>query len=98
MQKSILDAVREGVWDYEPNELPINSYDATAAIPGSAEKLKILADRAEQGLPLWHVSDRLDYDGPGHSAEISADDSRTELLTINKLGTDELYASEHCIE
>lgn len=40
---------------YEPN------YDAqfppTAAPPGSAEKIDVLAERYEQGLPLWHKCD-----------------------------------------
>ncbi|MEM1303387.1 MAG: hypothetical protein AAGG46_00735 [Planctomycetota bacterium] len=62
MQKSILDAIREGTWDYEPDELSTTNYDSTPALPGSAEKLAILATRAEQGLPLWHDADRRDYE------------------------------------
>lgn len=62
MRKSILDAIREGAWDYEPQEVAANTYDPTGAVPGSDEKLQILAERAEAGLPLWHDSDCLDYE------------------------------------
>ncbi len=35
------------------------------AMPGSQEKLSILADRARRGLPLWHEEDRRSYDEAG---------------------------------
>jgi hypothetical protein len=38
-------------------------YVGTRAIPGSPEKLAILAARAKSGLPLWHEDDRHDFDG-----------------------------------
>lgn len=63
MQKSILEAIREGFWDFEPDDVATAQYEATTAIPGSAEKLAILANRAERGLPLWHACDRRDYEG-----------------------------------
>ena len=34
------------------------------AIPGTEEKLNILAERARAGLPLWHERDRADYEEP----------------------------------
>jgi hypothetical protein len=34
---------------------------ATAALPGSTEKLDVLAERLAQGVPLWHQDDRLTY-------------------------------------
>jgi len=60
--RSVLEAIREGEWDYEP-ELPASDgVEATKAIPGSTEKLTVLADRLRRGLPLWHPRDRLDYE------------------------------------
>ena len=68
MPKSILDAVQQGNWDYEP--LPCSSlcYDPTTALPGSQEKLKVLCDRIQEGLPLWHPADRLEVND-GNSEE-----------------------------
>jgi hypothetical protein len=31
-------------------------------MPGSKEKIEVLASRAREGLPLWHEHDRIDYD------------------------------------
>ncbi|HMP78299.1 MAG TPA: hypothetical protein PKD54_02495 [Pirellulaceae bacterium] len=62
MTESVLDAIRNGQWDYEPDEVSESDYDSTRALPGSLEKVDILAQRAMQGLPLWHSSDRRSYD------------------------------------
>lgn len=62
LQKSILQAIQDGQWDYEPPELGSGHYDSTGALPGSDEKLAILAQRAQKGLPLWHEEDRRSYD------------------------------------
>jgi hypothetical protein len=59
---SVLDAIREGMWDYEPPVLQPTEYDSTRAMPGTNEKIDILAKRAEMGLPLWHDHDRTEYD------------------------------------
>ena len=40
MPKSVLEAIRLGVWDYEPTETTTTRYDATGALPGSDEKLE----------------------------------------------------------
>jgi hypothetical protein len=61
--KSVLDAIKLGVWDYEPREVASHDFEPTSAIPGSNEKLDVLAQRVRNGLPLWHPSDRCDY-GP----------------------------------
>jgi hypothetical protein len=37
-------------------------YRATRALPGTREKIDVLADRARQGLPLWHPSDCADFE------------------------------------
>ncbi len=62
MRRSVVDAVREGQWDFEPPELPARLYDSTVALPGSNEKIAVMAARAERGLPLWHEKDRIDYE------------------------------------
>jgi hypothetical protein len=59
---SVLDAIKMGVWDFEPEPTNTARYDPTQALPGTDEKLSILAERVRRGLPLWHPSDRLSYD------------------------------------
>ena len=60
--KSVLDAIKQGVWDFEPTEVTEKHFDATEAMPGTDEKLEILAARVQAGLPLWHKQDRTEYD------------------------------------
>jgi hypothetical protein len=62
VSKSVLDAIREGDWFFEPEEVDSASFQATKAIPGTRQKLDVLAARARAGLPLWHENDRADYD------------------------------------
>ena len=62
MTSSVLDAIKMGIWDYEPESTPTNNYNSTEAMPGSDEKLAILARRVQSGLPLWHPKDRRVYD------------------------------------
>ena len=60
--KSVLEAIKMGIWDFEPREPGEIQYDATRALPGTVEKLDVLAERVERGLPLWHPADRRTYD------------------------------------
>ncbi len=62
MPESVLDAIRQGQWDFEPNEVDAEEYHSTAALPGSNEKIGALAERAQDGLPLWHPRDRRCFD------------------------------------
>ncbi|WP_233200313.1 hypothetical protein [Blastopirellula marina] len=62
MPSSVLEAIKMGIWDYEPTDTASNSFDSTNALPGTSEKLDILAARLEKGLPLWHPSDRRTFD------------------------------------
>lgn len=62
MHKSILDAIKDGEWDYEPEEITESRFSPTGAMPGTREKLSVLADRVRSGLPLWHGHDRVEYD------------------------------------
>jgi hypothetical protein len=60
----VLDAIKMGIWDFEPSEVEFNRFNAADAMPGTREKLSILAERAQKGLPLWHVHDRDDVESP----------------------------------
>ena len=63
---SVLEAIKMGFWNFEPELVEQAGYNATTALPGSREKVEILAARAQEGLPLWHNDDRNDYDSePG---------------------------------
>lgn len=64
MANSVLEAIRLGLWDYEPEDLAGDNFHATGAMPGTADKLSVLAERVRQGLPLWHPADRQDCDEP----------------------------------
>ncbi len=64
MLRSVLEAIREGDWFFEPEQVDDSSFRATVAIPGTEEKLAVLAERARAGLPLWHSGDRIDYEEP----------------------------------
>lgn len=59
---NILEAIRSGKWDFEPDDVDDSTFDPTSAMPGTDEKLEILAARARAGLPLWNSNDRTDYD------------------------------------
>jgi len=60
--KSVLEAIKLGFWDFEPPEVGAKNYAATDAMPGTKEKLAVLARRIHDGLPLWHPSDREELD------------------------------------
>lgn len=62
MPRSVLDAIRSGVWNYEPSAVEQNQFPPTSALPGTDEKLTVLAERLKSGLPLWHPEDRLVFD------------------------------------
>ncbi len=40
-----------------------DSFSPTAAPAGSDDKIEMLKQRVELGLPLWHAEDRMDYSG-----------------------------------
>ena len=62
MAQSVLEAIKAGIWDFEPNEAESGQFEATEALPGTDRKLEILASRVQAGLPLWHPQDRRTYD------------------------------------
>ncbi len=64
MPRSVLEAIKMGIWDFEPPEVECWRFDPADAMPGTEEKLDVLAERARKGLPLWHVQDRCDVESP----------------------------------
>jgi hypothetical protein len=52
------------MWDFEPREMEFDQFDASDAMPGTDEKIRILSERILQGAPLWHASDRADMESP----------------------------------
>jgi len=69
--KSVLEAIKMGIWDFEPAEIEFARFEASNAMPGTQEKLMILAERAQRGLPLWHVADRNDVESPPPAPALS---------------------------
>ena len=47
--------------DFVPQET--DEFVPTDAPAGSPAKVRILAERVQKGLPLWHPEDRSDYSG-----------------------------------
>jgi hypothetical protein len=62
---SVLEAIKLGLWDFEPPDETLQEhFRATHAMPGTPDKLDVLAERVRLGQPLWHPADRQDYDDP----------------------------------
>ena len=47
--------------DFDPTES--SQFEPTDAPAGSPEKIEALRKRVENGLPLWHPTDRVDFSG-----------------------------------
>ena len=62
MPHSVLEAIKLGIWDYEPKTRDSTRYEATRALPGTDEKLEVMALRVRLGLPLWHPHVPQTYD------------------------------------
>jgi hypothetical protein len=60
--RSIIDAIKQGDWTFEPASREEADSNATAALPGTAEKIDVLARRLAEGEPLFHPRDRLTFD------------------------------------
>ena len=62
MAKSVLEAIKAGFWNFEPESVEEQRFSSTRAMPGTNEKVSVLAARIQAGLPLWHRQDRVEYD------------------------------------
>lgn len=60
MPNTVLEAIKMGLWDFEPKDVEVEDYQACGAMPGTAAKLTALTERVRLGLPLWHPADRSD--------------------------------------
>lgn len=58
--QTVLDAIRMKLWNYEPGEIDAEDFEACPSMPGTPDKLTMLAERVRRGLPLWHPADRQD--------------------------------------
>ena len=47
--------------DFDPRES--DEFEPTSAPAGSQLKIETMRSRVENGLPLWHEDDRVDYSG-----------------------------------
>jgi hypothetical protein len=54
---SILEAVKMGLWDFLPHTVDYCELEASDAMPGTREKLDILAEHLRHDLPTAHVDD-----------------------------------------
>jgi hypothetical protein len=61
---TVLEAIKLGLWDFEPREMDSEEFEACCAMPGTPDKLTALAERVRLGLPLWHPADRNDCEDP----------------------------------
>jgi hypothetical protein len=63
VMRNVFDAILE--CGHDEDFIPAESSDffPTEAPAGSREKLEVLAQRVQKGLPLWHPMDRCDYSG-----------------------------------
>jgi hypothetical protein len=59
---TVLEAIKLGLWDFEPHNVETENFEACASMPGSEAKLQALAERVRRGLPLWHPDDRLEFE------------------------------------
>jgi hypothetical protein len=58
----VLEAIKMGQWDFEPEDVDSEEFEACHSMPGTPAKLSALAERVSRGLPLWHPRDRQDFD------------------------------------
>lgn len=72
--QSILKAIKEGDWTFEPEAIPEDDFESTTAMPGTHEKVNEMAKRARNGLPLWHSADRRTFDSADIKRTITESD------------------------
>ena len=61
--RNVFEAILECGHDEDFVPVESDDFGATEAAAGSRDKLAVLAERVQKGLPLWHVEDRSDYSG-----------------------------------
>jgi hypothetical protein len=61
--RNVFEAIQKFGHDEDFAPCTDQTFVPTQAPAGSPEKLAELARRVEEGVPLWHPSDRADYSG-----------------------------------
>ena len=61
--KNVFEAILKYGHDEDFAPAESNEFSPTDAPAGSDEKIEILRRRIEEGHPLWHDEDRMDYSG-----------------------------------
>ena len=61
--RNVFEAILECGHDEDFAPVETDEFSPTDAPAGSRTKLEVLAQRVQQGLPLWHPDDRGDYSG-----------------------------------
>ena len=61
--RNVFEAILKYGHDEDFVPVPSDDFEATGAPAGSEDKIEVLRRRVEQGLPLWHDNDRMDYSG-----------------------------------
>lgn len=61
--RNVFEAILECGHDEDFAPVTTDGFAPTDAPAGSRAKLEILAERVQNGEPLWHPDDRVDYSG-----------------------------------
>jgi hypothetical protein len=69
--RSVIDAIKQGDLTFEPARGAAANSQATIALPGTSEKIDVLARRLAEGEPLFHPRDRVTYDQAGDEAIVA---------------------------
>lgn len=85
---NIFDYIDNYWHDEDFNPEPDAYFLPTSAPPGSAEKIAVLIHRAQQGHPLWHKDDKIDFSGvrkarnPNHRTKHDVNSRRTGSIKV----------------
>ena len=61
--RNVFDAILKYGHDEDFDPRDSDEFEPTSAPAGSPQKIEMLRYRVENGLPLWHEEDRVDYSG-----------------------------------
>lgn len=61
--RNVFEAIMKYGHDEDFAPLASDDFAPTDAPAGSEEKIAVLRQRVELGMPLWHEEDRIDYSG-----------------------------------
>jgi hypothetical protein len=61
--RNVFEAIIKYGHDEDFSPASSSEFEPTDAPAGSPEKIEVLRRRVEQGQPLWHNDDRMDYSG-----------------------------------